>query len=336
VATGSNWLSDNAFSEKNIAYDPNGNITRLFRYAASGNLMDELTYGYLYGGNQISYVQDARGDVANVVDYPGNNSTTVDFDYDRNGNMTIDRDKGINIPILYSYLNKPEQMEFGNGEKIMYLYDGTGTKLAKKTVKDNAIQSGSMIYMGNFVYDWNGALQYILTSDGRMVPDSNTYRVEYFMKDHLGSTRAIYAHAAPGLAQVAEYQHYYPFGMQLEGLCYTSGADVDNNLLYNGKELQTDYKLQWYDYGARFYDPQLGRWHSIDPLAEDYDNQSPYLYAYNNPVRYTDYLGLGADDQVEKDKDKKKDEEAKKKKEEKKKEEKKKEEEKKRKRKRKS
>ena len=54
-----------------------------------------------------------------------------------------------------------------------------------------------------------------------------------------------------------------------------------------------------YDYGARFYDPQLGRFHSVDPLAENYNQQSPFLYAYNNPIRYTDYLGLGAEDEVE-------------------------------------
>jgi hypothetical protein len=54
-------------------------------------------------------------------------------------------------------------------------------------------------------------------------------------------------------------------------------------------------------------------------LAEEYDNQSTYLYAHNNPVRFTDYIGMGAQDQVDKDKDKKKkDEEAKKKEEEKK------------------
>jgi RHS repeat-associated protein len=112
------------------------------------------------------------------------------------------------------------------------------------------------------------------------------------MKDHLGNTRATYAQAAPGLAQVTEYQHYYPFGMELEGLGYTSGADIPNFHLYNGKELQPDYNLQWYDYGARFYDPQLGRWHSVDPLAEKSRRWSPYNYCVDNPVRFIDPDGM--------------------------------------------
>jgi RHS repeat-associated protein len=73
--------------------------------------------------------------------------------------------------------------------------------------------------------------------------------------------------------------------------------------------------LDWYDYGARFYDPTLGRFHSVDPWAEKYNNQSTYLYAYNNPIRYTDFLGLGASDEVDNDNDKNKKEEDKKKKE---------------------
>src|SRR5208283_232212 len=101
-----------------------------------------------------------------------------------------------------------------------------------------------------------------------------------------------YAQACPGVAQVAEYHHYYPFGMELQALCYTSGADLQNNNLYNGKELQTDYGLQWYDYGARFYDPEIGRWHVIDPMANQFYFNSPYVYCKNNPLILFDPDGL--------------------------------------------
>ncbi|MBN1924599.1 MAG: hypothetical protein JW798_02080 [Prolixibacteraceae bacterium] len=78
----------------------------------------------------------------------------------------------------------------------------------------------------------------------------------------------------------------------------------DNRFMYNGKELQDDgfkpdengnnkYQLDWYDYWARFYDPALGRFHTVDPLAELFNYQSPFAYAANNPVRFIDYLGLG-------------------------------------------
>jgi len=106
------------------------------------------------------------------------------------------------------------------------------------------------------------------------------------------NTCATYAAANIGLTQVAEYQHYYPFGMQLEALCYRSGLDLPNKYLYNGKELQTEYDLQWYDYGARFYDPQLGRWHSVDPLAEQSRRWSPYNYCMDNPIRFIDPDGM--------------------------------------------
>ena len=70
----------------------------------------------------------------------------------------------------------------------------------------------------------------------------------------------------------------------------------DELYLYNGKELQED--LDWYDYGWRMYDPSLARFMTLDPLAEDYSFQSPYLYAYNNPIRFTDYMGMGGEDEV--------------------------------------
>ncbi len=60
---------------------------------------------------------------------------------------------------------------------------------------------------------------------------------------------------------------------------------------YNAKELQSDHGLEWYDYGARFYDPQLARWFNVDPLAEKYTLFSPYTYVANNPQLFIDLDG---------------------------------------------
>jgi len=74
----------------------------------------------------------------------------------------------------------------------------------------------------------------------------------------------------------------------------------DNRYLYNGKELQDDFDLNWYDYGARFYDAQIARFHTLDPLAEKYSFQSPFVYAVNNPIRFSDFNGEGPIDRVKK------------------------------------
>ncbi len=82
---------------------------------------------------------------------------------------------------------------------------------------------------------------------------------------------------------------YYPFGKRQAAMSYLSGSSEQRNFfLYNGKELQTDFDIDWYDYGARFYDPQLGRWHVVDPLAHKREWLLPYNFVQNNPINRID------------------------------------------------
>ena len=85
---------------------------------------------------------------------------------------------------------------------------------------------------------------------------------------------------------------FYPFGMTMYQHNYYGPLCEQNKMLYNSKELQDNIiagiNFDWYDYGARFYDAQIGRWHVVDPLADEYVPISPYCYVANNPISFID------------------------------------------------
>jgi RHS repeat-associated protein len=107
---------------------------------------------------------------------------------------------------------------------------------------------------------------------------------------------------------VLEESNYYAFGLKHANYNATkkkltrkvsndqkqiTPTDVNGyKYKYNGKELQDELGLNWYDYGARMYDPALGRWFNPDPLSDFKPDQTPYRYGFNNPIGYTDPSGL--------------------------------------------
>jgi len=218
--------------------------------------------------------------------------------------MIEDRNKGI-VDIGYNELNLPRVIDLGNNNIIIYSYTALGEKLKENLYFDGHLSS-STSYFNGFVYK-DEQLEYIIGDEGRILnAEAHGFVYEYNIKDHPGYVRVCFTDEnSDGNLEVTQENAYYSFGLKMEGLTYSNPPEgiSENRLKYNQKEFQD--ALNWYDYGARFYDPQLGRFHSIDPLADKYNIRSPYSYAANNPLRFTDFLGMGPEDEVKKEEAKK-------------------------------
>lgn len=271
--------SQNHFYDEKITYDINGNIKTLNRFQAP-NLgvntpmhIDELAYEYDNNNlsNRLKSIVDHR---ANASGYPTGGNI---IGYTPNGNMENHTDKGINS-IIYNYLNLPKQIISTSGN-ITYSYRADGVKVSK------IFGSKSVDYLDEFYYE-NGELKLISTGEGTYAYDRTNYIYDY--KDHLGNVRVSYSVADGGGIFILKENNYYPFGLQHEGYNQVNNLmsfEIPYNDRYNGKELQEN---GMYDYGARFYMPDLGRWGAVDPLAENMRRWSPYNYAFNNPIVFID------------------------------------------------
>ncbi|MFC3197287.1 polymorphic toxin type 10 domain-containing protein [Parapedobacter deserti] len=201
---------------------------------------------------------------------------SASYQYDANGNMTLDG--RVNRSVTYNELNLPRAV---GGTSATYTYDATGRKLR------SVVGGITTDYIDGI--EWEGsALNAIHMEEGRILP-SGIY--DYVLRDHLGNTRSGFSSNATGTAKfVGDYR---PFGT-----VYNQGSipSPKNRYLYNGKELQDG--SGYYDYGARFYDPVIGRFGSVDPLSEQMRRHSPYSYGFNNPMRFIDPDGMAPFDWI--------------------------------------
>ena len=119
----------------------------------------------------------------------------------------------------------------------------------------------------------------------RTVCQQSTPVFHYYHRDHLGNNCAVWNATADSVVQRTLY---YAGGMPMAG----STGQPYQPYKYNGKEFVTAYGYDTYDYGFRNYYPAVGRFTSVDPLAEKYYNISPYAYCANNPVISVDPNGM--------------------------------------------
>ena len=270
----------NRFNEQITGYDKMGNILGLLRYGQTGTdsygLIDNLNL--TYHGNQLQSVYDNATNCVfgNGMEFKDAVHETVEYAYDKNGNLTKDLNKKI-TEIQYNILNLPSHIRFADGSSIVYEYAADGSKVRiTHTINDNVT---STVYCGNAVYE-NGSLKILLNESGYYSFQDNKFH--FYIKDHQGNIRIV----ADETGKVDEVNDYYPFGGLMSNAC--------NNVQpykYNGKELDRKGGLDWYDYGARHYDAALGRWHTVDPSAAKYYRWGPYIYCKNSPVNRIDLDG---------------------------------------------
>ena len=155
-------------------------------------------------------------------------------------------------------------------DKVEWIYTADGQKIRKTTTKDNI--STLKDYYNSIENDADGYVVY--HSEGQVRQVDNTLHWEYALRDHLGNTRILYEENNNSL-DILQNNQYYAFGMAMYGEWSKQGMN-DNDYKYNGKELNSEFGLGLYDYGARFYDPSIGRFTGVDPLAD-----APHLVSWS-------------------------------------------------------
>ncbi|MBQ9463417.1 MAG: RHS repeat-associated core domain-containing protein [Bacteroidales bacterium] len=253
---------DNSWTERNISYDANGNITAIARYGSSSSTpIDNLSL--TYSGNTLTHA--------------GNSA----FSHDSCGNLVYDPLRGLTIS--YNLLGYPSSVTSALADEADYCYlaDGTKARVLGEQSEDGFAYMGSIVFSydeGDWVFDSTPFVS------GRIRKSGSSYVADRYATDHLGSVRAIVRNG-----QVTERNDYYPYGGRHANSALT--VDATNRWRFSGKEIQTTASVNLLDFGARMYDDRLCRWTTQDPLAEKYYGFSPYVYCAGEPVGKVDVDG---------------------------------------------
>jgi len=184
--------------------------------------------------------------------------------------------RGYSVQILRPCSWTP--MAAGQTETTRFVYDADGARVKKTTA------AGTTFFLGDS-YEVQGSLtnEYVFSGKDRVASLNSAGELRFYLTDHLNSANLV----VDGSGQVVELAEYAPYGQ----LSKRTGT-ADTPFKFTGQRLDSEFGL--YYYGARYYDPELGRFVAADTVVQDAgDPQSwnRYSYARNNPILFTDPSG---------------------------------------------
>ncbi|HSS20410.1 MAG TPA: LamG-like jellyroll fold domain-containing protein [Pyrinomonadaceae bacterium] len=244
-----------------------------YGYDAIGNLIkkESATVNQTYGGTQsCAGCGPVRGPHALASATRG--SVTTTYNYDPNGNLLASSDGTINTAITWNSENMPTQSTRA-GLTIQRFY--LGEALWKKI--ETGAQNVTTYYLPSLRKENGGYRKFF----GGFAERSPNGTLQYYHGDHLGSASLI----TDISGQITRFQAYMPYGED-RFVDDRTGGSFSPRYQFNFKEKESS---GFYDYGARLYNPNTGRWLSPDSNATDGLNR--YAYVKNNPLRFSDPTG---------------------------------------------
>lgn len=301
------------FSEQyrmSVNYDLNGNITKLSRSGNSNTLFDDLTYVYNQPNinNQLHQIIDAG--INGSTDL--RNQSPNNYRYDLLGRLISDASENISS-IQYNNQSRVTAVN-KNVNNITYTYDAFGRRMSKTANREtewyvnDALGNPMAIYSINgSVVRWKEASIYggkrigiykpdmVLEARSIMRDSLLRGKKNYELANHVGDVLAVVSDrkisvAGELLPEIKAAHNYYPFGMIMPGR--TFGND-EYRFGFQGMESEDNLRGENNSYTTEFrqYDPQVGRWMSVDPKAEKYPSWSSYAAFDDNPIKLTDPNG---------------------------------------------
>ncbi len=269
---------------QNFSFD----YDNLHRLTSAVGPYSTITYAYNNIGNMIcnSQVGVCSATSPNYT-YPASGFSSVrphavtqaganTYTYDANGNMI----GGAGRSLAYDAENRSISITMGSSTTTM-VYDYSGDRV-KKTA--NGVTN---TYVGSLWECTATCTKYIFAGPTRIAMKDGLGQVYYYHSDHLGSSTLITKGFGSDAGSKIQDLAYFPYGQ-----IRTNTGSIDIHHKFTGQELDGETNL--YYYGARYYDPVLGRFIQADTGGVDFNDPqtlNPYRYGLNNPLRYIDPSG---------------------------------------------